>query len=175
VPPTNGDGDIGGFPTTWRVLRQLLAPIQPAEVFLTNAFIGLRDLASDTAPFPTTPSFVRWCEDLLSLEIELFRPRLVVCLGVPAAKLLAAITPAAAAWRPWPGYVELDRRADRVSMGCAVAGSTSLRWLSITRQPWCRQSSASAMPTSSLSQPGDPILRDPLPAFGGDLVVARRS
>lgn len=39
------DGDIGGFPTTWRVLRQLLAPIQPAEVFLTNAFIGLPDLA----------------------------------------------------------------------------------------------------------------------------------
>jgi len=116
------DREIGGFPTTWRVLRQLLAPIQPAEVFLTNAFIGLPDLASDTAPFPTTPSFIRRCEELLTLEIQLFRPRLVVCLGVPAAKLLAVLTPKAADWRPWPGYVELDRRADRALTDCAVTG-----------------------------------------------------
>lgn len=64
-------------------------------------------------------------------------PRLVVCLGVPAAKLLAALTPEAAPWRPWPGYVELGRRADRASTGCAVAGVASLPWLSITRQPLC--------------------------------------
>lgn len=32
--------DIGGFPTTWRVLRQLLASVSPKEVFLTNAFIA---------------------------------------------------------------------------------------------------------------------------------------
>ena len=35
------DGDIGRFPTTWRVLRQMLASTRPTEVFLTNAFIGL--------------------------------------------------------------------------------------------------------------------------------------
>jgi uracil-DNA glycosylase len=116
------DGEIGGFPTTSRVLRQLLAPARPAEVFLTNAFIGLPDVVSDTAPFPTTPSFVGRCKALLGMEIDLFRPRVVVCLGVPAARLLAAMTPVLAPWRPWPGYGELDRRAGRVVRGCSVAG-----------------------------------------------------
>ena len=102
--------DLGGFPTTWRVLRQLLASVSPREVFLTNAFVGLPDVAGDTQPFPTTPSFTRRCERLLSTEIELFSPRLVVCLGVPAAKMLAAITPALDWWRPWPGYAALDQR-----------------------------------------------------------------
>ncbi len=115
------DGDIGGFPTTWRVLRQLLASTRPTEVFLTNAFVGLPAVNSDTAPFPATPSFTRRCEELLTLEIELFRPRLVVCLGVPAAKLLAAITPAAVPWRPWPGYITLDHRGARRVDGCKVA------------------------------------------------------
>jgi len=91
-------------------------------VFLTNAFIGLPDLDSDTAPFPTTPSFVHRCEQLLRMEMELFFPRVVVCLGVPAAKLLAAVTPRVASWRPWPGYIELDRRAARAVHGCAVSG-----------------------------------------------------
>ncbi len=114
------DGDMGGFPTTWRVLRQMLASTRPTEVFLTNAFIGLPDIDSDTAPFPTTASFTRRCEGLLAMELALFRPRLVVCLGVPAAKLLAAITPAAVQWRPWPGYAALDRRAARRLDHCAV-------------------------------------------------------
>ncbi len=33
--------DLGGFPTTWRSLRQLLASVSPQQVFLTNAFVGL--------------------------------------------------------------------------------------------------------------------------------------
>lgn len=115
-------GDIAGFPTTWRVLRQLLASIRPTEVFLTNAFIGLPDVASDMAPFPTTPSFTRRCDALLTLELALFRPRLVVCLGVPAAKRLAAITPAAVSWRPWPGFSTLDRQGSRRLDHCVVAG-----------------------------------------------------
>jgi hypothetical protein len=115
------DGDIGGFPTTWRVLGQLLASIPPTQVFLTNAFIGLPDLDSDTAPFPTTPSFTRRCEQLLTKEVELFRPRLVVCLGVPAAKRLAAITPALGLWRRWPGYAALERHAGRRVDGCTIA------------------------------------------------------
>ena len=34
-------------------LRQLLASVSPQEVFLTNAFVGLPDLAGDTESFPT--------------------------------------------------------------------------------------------------------------------------
>ncbi len=116
------DGQIGGFPWTWRVLRQLLASTLPSEVFLTNAFIGLPDLDSDTAPFPTTPSFIGRCERLLRMEIRLFRPRVVVCLGVPAARLLADVVPDLTPWRPWPGYNELDRRMARTVDGCKVGG-----------------------------------------------------
>ncbi len=116
--------DLGGFPTTWRALRQLLASVSPQEVFLTNAFVGLPDVMGDTHPFPTTPSFTRRCEHLLSTQIELFSPRLVVCLGVPAAKFLAAITPALDWWRPWPGYAALDQDAVSSVDGCTVADAT---------------------------------------------------
>jgi Uracil DNA glycosylase superfamily len=104
-------GEIGGFPTTWRRLRLLLDGVPPDKVFLTNAYIGLPDLAKDTAPFPTTPEFDRRCGRLLALEIELFCPRCVVCLGTRAAKMLARITDGLDAWRPWPGYQALASRA----------------------------------------------------------------
>lgn len=114
-------GAIGGFPTTWRVLPRLLASVAPTDVFLTNAFIGLPDLARDTAPFPTTPTFRKRCEGLLRMEIELFRPRTVVCLGSSAAKMLASVTPALSTWRPWRGYESL-RAGGKVSVrDCAVA------------------------------------------------------
>lgn len=115
------DGDIGGFPTTWRVLRQLLESLSPREVFLTNSFIGLPDLAKDTAAFPTTASFTQRCERLLTKEITVFRPRLVLCLGVPAATMLAAITPALSVWRPWPGYSSLRKADALVIEDCTLA------------------------------------------------------
>lgn len=114
------DGTIGGFPTIWRVLRQLMAPVLPGEVFLTNAFVGLPDLPSDTAPFPTTPSFGQRCQRLLAQEIQMFRPRTVVCLGVAAAKMLAAITFALDPWQPWPGYAALGERAAASVRRCFV-------------------------------------------------------
>jgi hypothetical protein len=118
------DGSIGGFATTWRVLRQLLASVPPPQVFLTNAYIGLPDLGKDTASFPTTPSFTGRCARLLTTEIELFEPRVVVCLGVPAAGMLAQITDALSMWQPWPGYRTL-RRLERQSItGCRVGGVT---------------------------------------------------
>jgi len=81
-------------------MRSVLPEREPAR------FIGFPDLVSDTAPFPKTASFVHRCEQLLTREMELYFLRVVVCLGVPAAKLLAAITPRVASWRPWPGYVK---------------------------------------------------------------------
>lgn len=44
---------------------------------------------------------------MLKLEIELLRPRCVVCLGVPAAKMLGALPDGLGAWHPWPGYQRL--------------------------------------------------------------------
>jgi hypothetical protein len=54
----------------------------------------------------------------------LFSARLVVWLGVPAAKMLAAITPALDSWRPWPGYAALDQRGVSSVDGCTVADVT---------------------------------------------------
>lgn len=118
------DGSIGGFPTTWRVLRRVLASVPPRKVFLTNAHIGLPDLAKDTAPFPTTPSFTRRCAQLLATEIELFRPQLVICLGVAAAKMLARITDGLSTWRPWPGYTPLRRLRQDTVRHCQTGGVT---------------------------------------------------
>ena len=113
-----------GFPTTWRVLRQLLASISPSEVFLTNSYVGLPDLEKDTAPFPMTESFRRRCAELLRLQCELFRPRAAVCLGVPAAKLLASLATGLDAWQPWPGYGLLAAADQRLVEGCELGGAT---------------------------------------------------
>ncbi|TML07481.1 MAG: hypothetical protein E6G39_19655 [Actinobacteria bacterium] len=114
------DGSIGGFAKTWSVLGQLLVAVDPRDVFLTNAYIGVPDLAKDTAPFPTTPSFIGRCQRLLVLEIELFNPRLIVCLGVAAAKMLASITDDLEAWRPWPGYTALRSSGGQTVANCRL-------------------------------------------------------
>ena len=113
-------GEIAVFPTTWRVLRQLLAQISPREVFLTNCYVGLPDLDRDTAPFPITPSFRSRCVDLFCLEIELLQPRCVVCLGVPAAKFLASIATGLDPWQRWTDYRRLDETNNRVVVNCGL-------------------------------------------------------
>jgi hypothetical protein len=117
------DGTIGGFPTTWRVLRQLLANTPPRDVFLTNAYIGLPDLAHDRVPFPTTDEFTARCGRLLTREIELLEPRCVVCLGVPAAKMLATITERLPIWRPWPGFGKLRAAGAETVRACRIGSA----------------------------------------------------
>jgi hypothetical protein len=117
------DGSVGGFPATWRELPRLLVSVHPREVFLTNAFIGVPDLARDTDPFPRTPEYTLRCGKLLELEFELFRPRCVVCLGVRAAEMVASLATELAAWRPWPGYRALATTESRVVEHCSVGGA----------------------------------------------------
>ena len=113
-------GEIGGFPTTWRRLRLLLDAVPPTQVFLTNAYIGLPDLDKDTAPFPTDPDFEQRCKHLLAFEINLFRPACLVCLGVPAAKMLAGVACGLEAWQPWPGYPTLFASSANLVLSCQV-------------------------------------------------------
>lgn len=114
------DGTIGGFPVTWRALRHLLAPIEPYRTFLTNVHPGLPDAESDTAPFPTTPSYLDRCRRLLTAEIRLLQPRLIVSLGAPAARMLAAVTPGLEQWAPWPGFAGLRGAGRQVVADCEV-------------------------------------------------------
>lgn len=116
-------GEIGGFPTTWRNLRLLLHAVDPREVFLTNVFIGLPDLKKDTEPFPLTPTFLNRCHRLLELEVELFKPRCIVCFGVPAAKFLARTFPGLREWDPWPGYAALDAKGSRIARGVSCGSN----------------------------------------------------
>ena len=99
---------LSTFEVTWRELRYLMSGVDPSRTFLTNAHIGLLDATKATALFPTTPSYRSRCAALLELELELFRPRVVVCLGAPAARLLAQVVMGAETWNPWPGFQELD-------------------------------------------------------------------
>lgn len=117
-------GEIGGLPTTWRGLRILLAAIPPSEVFLTNSYVGLPDLASDEKPFPTTPAFSGRCGRFLRYQIELLNPRMVVCLGRQAAIMLASITLELRRWQPWPGYDELRTKDLEVGGGCRMGATT---------------------------------------------------
>lgn len=116
------DGTIGGFPTTWRVLSRLLQSVPPRDVFLTNAYLALPDLPKDTMRFPSTPLFDERCRKLLALELELFGPRLVVCLGVPAAKMLASLCDELSRWRPWPGFKSLKAGASGQCVHDVAAG-----------------------------------------------------
>ena len=69
------DGDIGGLPTTWRVLRQMLASTRPTEVFLTNAFYRATGHRLRYRAVPDDASFTRRCEEFLAMELALFRTR----------------------------------------------------------------------------------------------------
>ena len=116
------DGETRGFPTTWRVLRRLMADVPPREVFLTNAYIGLPDVEKDTAPFPKDHAYSERCQKLLGLELELIAPRVVVCLGVPAARMLASVASGLGAWSPWPGYAQLANTESRTVHDCTYVG-----------------------------------------------------
>ena len=109
---------LSSFEVTWRELRFLMSSVEPKRTFLTNAHIGLLEATKPTANFPTTPSYRARCAALLELELELFRPRVVVCLGAPAARLLAEVVSGAESWKPWPGYSGLQiNETQRITVG----------------------------------------------------------
>jgi hypothetical protein len=62
------------------------------------------DQTRTTAPFPTSPSFLDRCRRLLAAEIDLLEPSTVVCLGRPAAEMLATVATGLESWTPWPGF-----------------------------------------------------------------------
>lgn len=116
--------ELGGLKTTWARLGQLLAATSPREVFLTNAYIGLVDADTDTGRFPSNQEFEARCADFLRLEIELFSPRAVVCLGVGAARMLARVAPDRLGEWGRTSFRVLTEREERVVEGCQAGGMT---------------------------------------------------
>ena len=88
--------------TTWRHLCPLLrdARIAPECCFFTNAYMGLRTGRSSTGPSPGTKheGFRKWCQSFLREQIAKQKPRLILVLGLPAAELIASVSPDLAAW-----------------------------------------------------------------------------
>ena len=111
-------GEINGFEKTWRCLRRLLADVSPREVFLTNAYIGLHVAPNDTTPPRKTRDYSRRCQDLMGLELELFNPRLVVCLGGPAARMLAKVADGLEDWSGQWNFQDLENSNARTVPNC---------------------------------------------------------
>ena len=116
------NGDLHGLRRTWHFLPRLLAGVAPSDVFLTNAYIGCPDVAKDNAPFPKTREHSRRCRDLL--ELELFDPRLVVCFGKPAARMLAEVVGGLDVWKGTWSFDGLEDSNVRTVTNCTHAQST---------------------------------------------------
>ncbi len=108
------------FRVTWRSLRILLGDYPPYRTFLTNAHIGLVQSARVTAPVPKSPAYLAACRELLKMELLAFRPRVVVTLGAPAARLLTQTVDGLQGWRNWPGFDNLRNSGRQTVDKCLV-------------------------------------------------------
>jgi hypothetical protein len=111
-------GDSTGLRVTWSRLGELLAAVSPREVFLTNAYIGLSDPPPDTPRLPNASDYKARCARLLALEITLWRPECVVCLGNEAAAMLSGLAEGLGDWRQSRQHVARVR--DGISVVPAV-------------------------------------------------------
>ncbi|TWI44868.1 uracil DNA glycosylase superfamily protein [Pseudoduganella flava] len=100
---------------TWRNFLKLAkaASLDLQSCFFTNAIMGLRKGGSCTGPNPgyvrRNKDFVAATHDFLLEQVQVVRPRLIVILGLPAARVFAAIAADLASWRTLK-FRELDAR-----------------------------------------------------------------
>lgn len=87
---------------TWLNVLKLLrrVGIPPSVCFFTNAYMGLREKGKNTGPSPgqKSPSFRNACLSFFRLQLELQKPRLILCLGLHVASFLAQASPELREW-----------------------------------------------------------------------------
>lgn len=97
---------------TWRNLIKLLSEIglAPSDCFFTNAFMGLRAVDKNTGPFPggSDSAFVAHCRRFLVHQLLVQRPSLILTLGIPAAGILATMSPELKPWAAGNTLKHLD-------------------------------------------------------------------
>lgn len=100
------DHEIAGLPSFWRKLPKLLAQgAPPRKTFLTNAWPVFPVQDGDEGELRCSSGLQKACDDFLEYTIELFKPRLVVCLGKWSALRLSAVTSQlSGVWDPWPSF-----------------------------------------------------------------------
>lgn len=100
---------------TWRPLLALLheASIDPADVFFTNAYMGLRKAEPATGANPDRrhKHYAVWCASFLVRQLEVQRPRVVLVLGKEPLRVLADLSPELRDLRRDMPFSQIDRSA----------------------------------------------------------------
>lgn len=118
----------GGEPLTMPTWRNLIGVLADAGIplercFFTNAYMGLREGAVTTGPFPgaAEPTFASHCTAFLREQIRLQQPALILTLGVNVPPLLGTLSPELAPWTSGRGLRHLDA-VGPVRSGVTVGG-----------------------------------------------------
>lgn len=124
-------------PPTWRIKETLHKAGLPADrCFFTNAYLGLRTSIKTTGNSPglKNPEFRAMCREFFAYQLEVQRPRLIVCLGHEPRKFIAPLLlDKLHAWTKNISFPALDRLCDPIVQGSFAIpdGAISPRILAI--------------------------------------------
>jgi uracil-DNA glycosylase len=108
-------------PPTWKIKTTLReAGISGEQCFFTNAYLGLRTGKKSTgrSPGASNEKFKAMCRDFFVYQIDIQRPRLIICLGHEPRRFVAPILlHNRHAWSRESSFPELDRRCDQIIQG----------------------------------------------------------
>jgi len=97
---------------TWRNMLELFGrvPIDPAECFFTNVYMGLR-VEGKTGVFPgaNDQPFVDHCIEFLRIQLAEQRPAAIITLGMNVPPLLSRLSPDLSDWHEQKGIKHLDQ------------------------------------------------------------------
>jgi len=105
-----GTENING-PTCRGTLNLLKAVhIEPQHCFFTNFYMGLIAGNKSRGKFPggTDLNFVRRCQELFLMQVELMRPAMIITLGLPVPRLIAPLAKELKAWEGLASIKDLN-------------------------------------------------------------------
>ena len=112
LPPLGKDKDADIKTGTGKILLDLLdeAEIRLEECFFTNALWGIRTGNTNTGASPgwKDPAFVRSSAAALKVQIDVVRPRGLVCLGRDAPGLLKGLMAECDPWKTMRSFKAID-------------------------------------------------------------------
>ena len=97
--------DIANYDISWGTgnnLKELLndIPIPLEHCFFTNVIFGVREGESNTGKSPAwkDKDFLKKCENALRKQIEIIKPKGIICLGRNAPRMLKNVIPECEKW-----------------------------------------------------------------------------
>ena len=130
-------------PPTWRIKDTLRsAGVPGTECFFTNSYLGLREGRSSTGRTPGLADgrFQVMCREFFDYQLEIQRPRLIICLGHEPRKFLApgrrttipAMIDGLDVWRKNSiSLTEIDRRCPAILQGTTRLAGGAIRKLTL--------------------------------------------